>query len=287
MPRRWTVVVTAVLAVLALACEGGDGIGQPGEPSPSPRPGLPGSMAALGDSVTAGFGSCLSLATCTRNSWSTGNGLRVDSHYQRLLDANPAIRDKARNHSAGGARARSLPDQATKAVGSRPEYVTILVGANDACRRRAEEMTTPQVFRADLDRALGVLGDARPRPRVLVASVPDLYRLWEVGHTNSRAVRAWSRGICPALLANATSTAEADAQRRATVRERIDAYNTQLAAACRKYGSRCRYDGGAVHRVRFDLDMVNSLDYFHPNVAGQNKLAEVTWAASGFAGRAD
>lgn len=287
MPRRWIMAVTAGLAALALACEGGDGIGQPSEPPPSPRPGLPVSMAALGDSVTTGFGSCLSLTTCTRNSWSTGDGLRVDSHYRRLRDMHPAIRDKARNHAAGGARVAALTGQATAAVKSPVEYVTVLIGANDVCRRRVEEMTPVRTFRAEVDQALGVLRAADPRPRVLVASVPDLYRLWEIGHTNERAVRAWSRGICPALLANATSTAEADVARRSAVRERIDAYNAQLAAACRRYGSRCRYDGGAVHRVRFTLDLVNPLDYFHPNVAGQNKLADVTWAASGFAGRAD
>lgn len=287
MPRRWTVAVTAVLAVFALACEGGDGIDPPAGPPASPRPGLPGSMAALGDSITAGFGSCLSLATCTRNSWSTGDGLRVESHYQRLLDANPAIRGKARNHAAGGARATALPGQATAAVGAKAEYVTVLIGANDACRRRVEEMTPVTAFRADVDEAFAVLKAARPQPRVLVASVPDLHRLWEIGHTNQRVVRAWNRGVCPALLANPTSTAEADVNRRAAVRDRVAAYNKQLAAACRAYGSRCRYDGGAVHRVKFTLDLVNSLDYFHPNLAGQNKLAAVTWAASGFAARRD
>lgn len=283
MPRRWTVAVTAALALLALACESGDGVGRPSEPPPSPRSGLPASMAALGDSVTAGFGSCLSLATCTRNSWSTGGGLRVESHYKRLLDANPAIRDKARNHATSGARAAALPGQATAAAESGAQYVTVLIGANDACRGRVDEMTPVAAFRADVDQALAVLRKSRARPRVLVASVPDLYRLWEIGHTDERAVRAWSRGICPALLADATSTAPADVRRRAAVRERITAYNAQLAAACRKYGSRCRYDGGAVHRVRFTLDMVNSLDHFHPNLAGQNKLAEVTWGASEFA----
>lgn len=285
MPRRWSLAVTAALAALALACEGGDGIGQPGRPTPSPRPGLPTSMAALGDSVTTGFGSCLALATCARNSWSTGNGLRVQSHYRRLVEANPALRDKARNHAAPGARAAALAGQATAAARSPAAYVTVLIGANDVCRRRVEEMTPVATFRAEVDRALDVLKAADPRPRVLVASVPDLYRLWEIGHTDERAVRAWDRGICPALLVNPTSTAGADVARRAAVRERIGAYNAQLAAACRRYGSRCRYDGGAVHRVRFTLDMVNPLDYFHPNVAGQNKLAEVTWAASGLAAR--
>ncbi|MFC6021457.1 SGNH/GDSL hydrolase family protein [Plantactinospora solaniradicis] len=289
MSRRWTAAVTAVLAAFALACDGAQGGGgsQPGPPAQSPRPGLPTSMAALGDSITAGFGSCLTLATCQRNSWSTGDGVRVESLYRRLREANPAIRGKAHNEAVGGARVAGLAGQARDAVRAKVDYVTVLIGANDACRGGIDDMTSVSAFRKSLDSGLAALKKGLPRARVLVVSIPDLYRLWEVGHTDDRVVRVWRDRVCPALLANAASTAPADRTRRSTFRARIDAYNQQLAAACRAYGSRCRYDGGAVHRVRFGLDLVNRLDYFHPNVAGQNKLAEVTWRASGLAGRAD
>lgn len=241
-------------------------------------------MAALGDSISTGFGTCLVLGNCQRNSWSTGDGLRVDSHYRRLLEANPAIRGNGHNQAASGARARQLADQANGAVAAQADYVTVLIGGNDACRGRIEEMTEVTDFRAEVDRALAVLKKGRPKARVLVVSIPDLYRLWEIGHAESQVVRVWNRGICPALLANPTSTAAADVNRRSVFRARIDAYNKELAAACRAYGSRCRHDGGAVHRVRFSLDMLNRLDYFHPDVDGQGKLAEVTWGASGFTG---
>ena len=237
----------------------------------------------MGDSISTGFASCLSLSSCTRNSWSTGDGLRVDSHYRRLTEANPDLRRHAYNHAKAGARVSALPGQARAAVKSKAQYVTVLIGANDACRDRIEDMTSPADFRASVDEALGVLKKGLPKSRVLVASIPDLYRLWEIGHRDETVVETWDFGICPALLANPTSTAEADARRRAVFRERIDAYNDHLAAACRKYGSRCRHDGGAVHRVRFSLDMVNRFDHFHPNVSGLNKLADVTWDASGYA----
>lgn len=241
-------------------------------------------MAALGDSITTGFGTCLVLSNCQRNSWSSGDGLRVDSHYRRLLEANPAIRGNGHNQAAAGARARQLPEQATAAVNAKADYVTVLIGANDACRGRIEDMTEVTDFRSEVDRALAVLKQGRPKARVLVVSIPDLYRLWEIGHPEAQVVRVWDRGICPALLANPTSTADADTSRRSLFRARIDAYNKQLVAACKAYGSRCRSDGGAVHRVRFSVDMLNRLDYFHPDVDGQNKLAEVTWGASGFSG---
>ncbi|MEU8300202.1 GDSL-type esterase/lipase family protein [Micromonospora sp. NPDC048909] len=282
MPRRWVTAVACLLALVALACEGGgEGANRP--PRETPPPGSSGGIAALGDSITTGFGSCLVLTSCQRNSFSTGDGLRVESLYRRLLDRDPAIRGRAYNHARPGARAAALEAQARAAARDRPDQVTVLIGANDACRGGIEEMTPVAEFRAGVDRGLRALRAGRPKVRVLVVSIPDLYRLWEVGHTDSRAVRAWRRGVCPALLAGATSTAPADRARRAAFRERIGAYNAQLVAACRAYGSRCRHDGGAVHRVRFTLDLVNPLDWFHPNAAGQDRLAEVTWRASGFA----
>jgi lysophospholipase L1-like esterase len=273
--RQCLVVVVLLLSLTTASCKQTAG-GRPAGAAP-PRAGLPSSMAALGDSLTSGFGSCLTLAVCARNSWSTGGGTQVNSHYLRIRAGNPAITRHNRNFAAPGARASSLAGQAAAAVRQKVDYVTVLIGANDACRRQVADMTPVTTFRAQVDTALTRLKKGLPRARVLVASIPDLYRLWQVGHTNRNAVRAWSFGICPSLLADPMSTADADAARRRAVRDRIDDYNRELAAACRAYGRQCRYDGGAVHRVRFDLSLVNHLDYFHPSVAGQNKLASVTY----------
>jgi lysophospholipase L1-like esterase len=264
------VLAFAGLAVLALACEGGT-VG----PAPTGNPGALSSMAALGDSVTTAFSSCLAPAPCPRNSWSTGDGTRVDSHYRRLLKANPGLR--GHNAAEGRARADALAGQARTAVTAKAGYVTILIGANDVCRPAIADMTPVETFRRQVDDALAVLKQGLPQARILVASVPDIHRLWEIGHTRDVAVKAWSFGICQALLAAPTSTAPADTARRRAFRERIDAYNSQLAAACKAYGARCKDDGGAAHRVAFSLDMVSAQDFFHPNAAGQNALAKAAW----------
>ncbi len=278
--RRWQVIVLAVLAALALACEGsGTGAADPG-PAPTGTGKGPSSMAAIGDSITAGFGSCFSLIACQRRSWSTGGDSAVDSHYRRIRADNPKIRGQAHNFAEPGARAADLAAQAKAAVTGKPGYVTVLIGANDACARQVQNMTTPADFRKRVDTALRTVKKGAPKARVLVVSIPDLYRLWQLGHDDAGAVRAWNRGICQSLLANPTSTAKADEQRRRQVADRIDAYNRELAAACRAYGKRCRWDGGKVHQVRFSLDLVNRLDYFHPSTEGQARLAEATW--SGF-----
>src|SRR5690242_20518867 len=96
MVRRWHLVTLAVLAVFALACEAGAGGGSTGGGSSSAED-YPSSMAALGDSITAGYGSCGTFLACSRNSWSTGTAKAVDSHYRRILAKNPKIKGKARN----------------------------------------------------------------------------------------------------------------------------------------------------------------------------------------------
>jgi lysophospholipase L1-like esterase len=273
--RRWHLVVFALLAALALACEGAGNA--TGEPAGTPKKGVPASMAALGDSITAGYGSCFTLVACGRNSWSTGGSASVDSHYRRIRDDNPAIRGHAENYAIPGAQAADLAGQAARAVEDKAQYVTVLIGANDACVDRVTDMTATRTFRRQVDAGLARLKKGLPKARVLVVSIPDLYRLWELGHDDERAVRAWRRGVCQSLLARPTSTAAADEQRRRQVEDRVDAYNRELAAACEKYGRKCRWDGGSAHRVRFSLDLVNELDYFHPDAEGQNQLADVTY----------
>ncbi|MFI5839152.1 GDSL-type esterase/lipase family protein [Catenuloplanes sp. NPDC051500] len=276
MSRRLQVAVLAVLSAVALACEGEAG-SAPGEPNEPPRDDLPGSMAALGDSITAGYGTCGPPLSCLRNSWSTGFDDDVNSHYRRIRTGNAAMTDNAHNFAEPGARAADLRGQADEAVGVNAAYVTVLIGANDACRPSLEAMTPVADFRKQVDAALGRLKDGLPDAEVLVASVPDVYRLWETGHTDERAVAAWNHGICPSMLANPASVADADRDRRRAVDTRIEDYNRELRRACRAYGERCRDDEGAVHRVRFTLDLVNHLDFFHPNVAGQAAIAEKTY----------
>jgi lysophospholipase L1-like esterase len=273
--RRWHAAVLAVLAAFALACEGATRGGGTGT---QPAGGVaPSSIVALGDSLTTAYGSCVAVVTCAHNSWSTGASPAVDSHYRRIMRENGAIRDERRNLARPGARAADLRAQADRAVRRGAEYVTILIGANDACRGSVAAMTDHRTFRRQLDEALNRLADGLPEARVLVASIPDLYRLWKIGNTDDRAVRAWSLGICPALLADPRSTAVDDVRRRREVDRRVDAYNRELAAACRSYGRMCRYDQGAVHRIRFTLDDVSRRDYFHPDPSGQRAMAEATY----------
>jgi lysophospholipase L1-like esterase len=271
MPRR-TALAVALIALIGLACKAEGGGSDPNDPPPSPVRGFPSSMVALGDSLTSGFGSCLAPVSCPRNSWSTGDGSRVRSHYRRILSENPAIDGNGRNLASAGVSVSALPGQATRAARQRVDYITILIGANDACRG---DMTPVSEFRDQVDTALATLKRAMPRARVLMVSLPNVYRVWEIGHTHKPALVAWRSGVCPNLLRNATSTADEDVNRREAFRNRISAYNGELRAACSAYGSRCRFDN--IASFAFDLNMLSGIDFFHPNSSGQAALAQQTY----------
>jgi lysophospholipase L1-like esterase len=276
--KRWHVGVLAALAALALGCEGAaTGSQGSGHGSPKPKPGLPASMAALGDSITVGFASCGTVLACGRNSWATGTSADVDSHYLRIKSDNDRIAGHEHNYAVPGARADDLARQAKLAVKAKVDYVTVLIGANDACAGTVDRMTSAATFRSEIDAGLKTLKKGLPKAHVLVVSLPDLYRLWELGHDDAHARRAWKPGICPSLLADPASTDQADQDRRDKVRQRIDDYDDELHDACKAYGDRCRWDHGAVHGVRFSLSLINHLDYFHPDADGQKRLAEVTY----------
>jgi lysophospholipase L1-like esterase len=241
--------------------------------------GYPNSMAATGDSITRAFNTGLVPYTdAPWNSWSTG-ALRPWTHYRRILAANPQIFGRNYNNARSGARMADLERQAGVTVAQGAEYVTILMGANDACASSEAAMTPVAEFRGQFERAMTTLTIGLPTARILVVSIPDVYRLWLILHNNPRAVLTWRlTGFCRSMLARPTSTAPADEARRQRVRQRVVDYNTQLEQVCVLY-VQCRFDGNAVFEYPFGPEHVSTRDYFHPSLAGQRTLADVTWAA--------
>jgi lysophospholipase L1-like esterase len=164
-------------------------------------------------------------------------------------------------------------------VSQRVQYVTIEIGANDACTSSEGSMTPVTTFRSQINTALGTIKSGLPDTKVFIASIPDIKRLWFIGKDNGTARFYWSAGgICQSMLANPTSTAQADEDRRNRVRQRVIDFNTQLAQACAAYGANCKFDNNAVFNYPFVLSQVSGWDYFHPNRDGQRVLAAVTYA---------
>ena len=243
--------------------------------------GYPSSIASTGDSITRAFNTCaFPFIDCPQNSWSTGTSSTVNSHYRRILAANPLISGHNFNDARTGARMNGLNAQVTSAVAQRAEYVTILMGANDVCTSSVETMTPTATLESQLQGALQTLSVGLPNTRIFVVSIPNVYHLWEILHTNFYAVVTWTLGdICQSLLAHPTSTAPADVARRQQVYDRNVADNLALSRACARF-IHCRYDGNAAFNLQFVRADVSTRDYFHPAVAGQAKAAAATWAAA-------
>ncbi|MFC9118982.1 SGNH/GDSL hydrolase family protein [Streptomyces sp. NPDC057067] len=256
-----------------------------GSPSASPTPAWdasPASIAAVGDSITRGFDACSVLADCPEVSWATGTDGGVRSLAVRLLGASKAA-SHSWNHAVSGARMAQLPEQMALAAKDRPELVTVMIGANDACRDSVALMTPVADFRASFEASMRQLRASAPKAQVYVSSVPDLKRLWSTGRENPLGKQIWKLGICRSMLGDADDMGSAAVARRDAVLERVVAYNGVLRDVCAR-DERCRYDGGAVFDYRFTGEQLSEWDWFHPGRNGQARLAEIAYRAVTAAG---
>lgn len=267
--------VTALMAAAVLVAAPGAVAVEHPEP-------LPTSIVALGDSLTRGFNACGFYQDCPRRSWSTGSDGEVNSHQLQLERLGATVRQA--NVARSGARSNALAGQAAQAVEAGADYVTIEIGANDACGRSEDDMTSVRDFRRNIHAGLTVLREGAPGARIYVASIPDLRRLWALGHTSWYVRKVWAElGVCPSMLARSNSDDSADVQRRDRVRTRIIQFNKVLAEECSEYGHMCWFDRKAVFRASFTRDQLSKWDFFHPNRKGQRLLAEITWEDGFFA----
>ena len=267
MGRSARIVVLALAVILA---------GLVTRPA-SAAPALPDSMAAIGDSITRAYDVCCFYGDHPGQSWSTGytsyDG--IASHYERIKRVNSAITGHANNDAVTGAKMAAAQTQATQAVNQHARYVTILLGANDLCTSSPDTMTAVETFRLQFQSAMTTLMAQDPQPYVFVSSIPNVYQLWQVLHTNSLARLAWSNfHICQSMLG---ATRTEDDRQQVVAREQ--AFNQKLEEVCTAY-VRCRWDDLAVYNYQFSTSQVSTLDYFHPSLSGQASLARVTWLAS-------
>jgi lysophospholipase L1-like esterase len=153
--------------------------------------------------------------------------------------------------------------------------VTIIMGANDACTSSPSTMTSVEDFEAQFASAIQTLRSQLPEARIFVASIPNVYRLWEVYRDSAVARYVWRTAtICQSMLSESNTE-----QDRQAVLARLRLFNDVLATVCGDY-SRCRFDDYEVFNYRFERKHVSRLDFFHPSLEGQQVLAAITWSKS-------
>lgn len=263
-------VVIAAGGFLWLREEGG---GAAPEPAPAPALALPTSIAAIGDSITAGAGaSPQGFEISPQHAWATGDADDdVVSHYERLVAGGAAIQGRNHNLAESGATMADAPDQARRVIATGASYVVILMGGNDVCASSIETMTPVADFKRDFRATLNILGRGLPQARFFVISIPNVHQLWETFQDDPIPPRVWeAAGTCGAML----DPGNTDAERDQALQRNID-YNAVLEEICATE-PRCRFDNHALFNNEFDADLV-AVDYFHPSHQGHEVIADVTW----------
>lgn len=234
--------------------------------------GPPTSIAAIGDSITAGACTDPTCADRPQNSWSTGSNPAVHSHFLRLR----AIREgkvKIRRFnlaSSGFATMADFASQATEAVRDKAAYATVELGENDLCSG-----TKPAVFRGELERGLNVLSRGRIPVKVLLLSIENEAAHWRALRHDPKAAIALRAGatLDCGLGYNATSS------RLSKIETRARLLNSILAAVCSDHPN-CLYDGGKYFGLPLKASDYSSADYQHLSIEGQRALAAAEWKAA-------
>ncbi|PPF30982.1 hypothetical protein C5D07_05845 [Rathayibacter tritici] len=253
------------------------------------------SLLALGDSTTRAFTACGSFADCPDRSWSTGSDPAVDSFARRLQDSRPWTTVSTANFAQSGNTVSQVPARVAAAVsaGVHPNVITLLVGGNDLCGPNVPvasdgyTMTPVDTFRQGVDAAMSAIRSSWPTAGIVLASVPNNASQWHSVRGTSGAGRWASAGVCRTTrgvsATGAPLSPAAAAASGAAAAKRLEDFNTVLENACAAQGSLCRWDGGALSRLDFTPDLLSTVDHFHPNIAGQARIAEVEWNASSLA----
>jgi lysophospholipase L1-like esterase len=285
----------------------------------------PESMAALGDSISAGalalwnradahnpFVTGLALgdammfvstnnyreAEYTEYSWAMGYAKGVDSHYNFLNQERKkqGLKGKVTGYLAalsgdtsGQMVQRQIPELTrwSRRVlhQDAPDYVTMLIGANNICTKTVEEMGNASDYYQDVAFAVDEILEHSPRSKIMISSLPDIEKLRGVAAkaklTGKPGLKTcedlWKTiQLCPTL------TLESNPEKRKIVSHRVHEFNEVLRhiqkTRAEQYGDRVRLSEN-ITQLSFTPDDL-AIDCFHPNRMGQGRWARETWRNS-------
>ena len=273
------------------------GPAQSSAPTPSPTPSgtgspsLPALLGAIGDSYSQAYStSPQQRYDHPAFSWVVGSarGDGVYSLRERLqaLGASLTVVDAA----TSGKKMSDAPRQATLVVAAARKlgagqraFVTFELGTNDLCD---DAKTDPADFEAQLDSAISILRGGLPAgSEILMLSLPDFDHFRSITQADSQARASLaeavnSRNCAPFLGANGALSLD---QAEAAMAE----YNSILAKVCNGIESSdgassrlsCRTDQALLSERDFKIGDLSTVDYFHPSLSGQAKMAAAAWSA--------
>lgn len=242
-------------------------------------------LVSLGDSITQAANACEPYQECPQVSWSTGETPETENNVfnthtgtfkeqiEKLNKEPITVHNNARSYT----KVNDLPNQAQLAVTQQAEFITILSGANDLCVANENKITSPESFKDSLTETLNILNDKLPKSKIFIASIPNIYQLWETNHNNLEAVHKWDEGkLCQSMLENPTSNDQEDTARRARVALKLEQFNNILEQVCVS-AVNCSTDNKRIFNTKFENTDLSEVDFFHPSVKGQQKIASTAW----------
>jgi lysophospholipase L1-like esterase len=268
--------------------------------TPSPTsdvpPPLPAMLAAVGDSYSQAYSVAPgSLYDHPQYSWVVGtaksDGVTSLLEHLRAAGASPTVVDAA----TSGKKMVDAPRQALEVVAAaanlepgKTAYVTFELGTNDLCD---DPKTSIADFTGQLDTAIETLEVGLPGgSRLLMMAVPDFRHFRDITQADPVTKAAFletrnSSRCAPFLGANSPmSLDDAGAV--------LDAYNAALEAACARLNSatganahlQCTWNLDLLSERDFTVKDLSRVDYFHPSLSGQAKMAAAAWKADVWGG---
>lgn len=230
-------------------------------------------VGAIGDSITQGV-NATGMGAHPAYSWSAGTAIR--SHFARLHDMyGDAV--KAVNVSVSGARANALSDQVSSLIPYHPSYVTILLGANDACRWDPNQPQQIRRYLEQMHSGIQALVEHQPDVKIILAPIPNMKMLWQVGVVHNRCRMIWDTfNACPGLL-----NSDATDEDREAFQARVDDANDGLETIAHEFSANVKFDRDLT-KIPFTWDDISHIDCFHPSAKGQEKLSRSTWDSGWF-----
>lgn len=238
-------------------------------------------MVAIGDSITRAFNAELYFWDTPSASWTTGKQKHdgFESHLERLQKLLPDKKVKAYNYARTGALMKDLARQVKRTIKKHPQYVTLLIGANDFCRWGGDYQGKLDEFTQRLKTNLDTLIAADPKVKITMSAVPDIYNVWKVLKDKSSCQTIWNLiGFCKELLGKNLTMVQ-----RLAFRDRWEHANSNMESVAALYPQNVKFSG-AVADYAFTEKDLSTHDCFHPSLKGQGILANVTWQEGWFTG---
>jgi len=250
-------------------------------------------LAAIGDSYSQAYSVSPAYPyDHPQFSWviGTAKGDGVFSLLERFqaLGDSPVVVDAAtsgRTMADAPRQAAVVVAAAKKLAPGKTAYVTFELGTNDLCAS-PNPMTDTVDFQVQLRTAILTLRTGLPPgSRILILAVPDFPHFHDItqadpaARTNLALLQNSDR-CAPYLGTNGpSSTDQADSylsQYDASLKQMCDDIDANEAATGHLF---CTYNASLLAESDFTIQDLSTVDYFHPSLSGQAKMAANAWRA--------